>query len=205
MSALVYPGTLPGLTYDNVRTPFFKTGVQTAVSGKESRLAYMVYPLHYFELKYEWLDDRIATSHLKALAGLFMQMQGRADTFLFTDPAFSSVTDYQFGTGNGSTTAFQLFAAWQNSGGPGYPELVQNLNGAPTIKKAGVTQTTPANYTLGATGIVTFTSAPAAAAALTWTGSFYYRCRFDDDQMPLTQFMDKWWTTKTIKLRTIKL
>ena len=28
------------------------------------------------------------------------------------------------------------------------------------------------------TGMVTFVTAPAAAAALTWTGAFYWRCRF---------------------------
>ena len=60
-------------------------------------------------------------------------------------------------------------------------------------------------YTIGATGIVTFVSAPAAAAALTWTGSFYYRCRFDADTMPFKLFMQKLWSTQQMRLKSIKL
>jgi hypothetical protein len=48
------------------------------------------------------------------------------------------------------------------------------------IKKAGVVQTNPANYSISATGLVTFTSRP-GAAALTWTGTYYWRVRFDQD------------------------
>ena len=204
MSSFVYP-TLPGLTFNNVRTPLWNTGIQSAVSGKESAIAYRQYPLYRFELQYELLRDNITASDLKALAGLYNAMQGRFDTFLFTDPAFSAVVTEPFGTGDGVTTAFQLICKWQNTGGPGIAELVQNVNGAPQIFKNGVLQTTPTNYTLGPTGIISFVTAPANALPLTWTGSFYYRCRFDTDELPFTQFMNQWWQTKTVPLQTKKL
>lgn len=177
----------------------WNTGFQQALSGKVSAIAYRQYPLYHFELTYELLRDYQTPSDLRALVGLFNAVQGRGDTFLYSDPEFNSVTAEPFGTGNGATTAFQLIATFQNSGGPGSPDLIQNFNGTPSIFKAGVLQTGGGvNYTLGATGIVTFTSAPASAAALTWTGGFYYRCRFTDDTLTTQQFLQKFWSTNAV-------
>jgi len=205
VSGLLYPANLPGLTWDSERTPIFNTGVQPAVSGKESRIAYQQYPRFYFDLQYELLRDYVVPSDLKALIGLFIDMQGRYDTFLYTDPTFNAVTTFQFGTGDGVTQNFQLIANYQNSGGPGGPELIQNLNGAPSIFKAAVLQTLTTHYTISATGMVSFVTAPAAAAALTWTGSFYYRCRFDADELTAKQFAALFWATKSVRLKSIKL
>lgn len=205
MSGLLYPNNLPGLKWDSERTPVFRTGLQSAVSFKESRIAYALYPVFEFSLQYEFLRDYVTPSDLRALSGLHAAMRGRHDTFLYTDPTYNTVTDEPFGTGDGTTQDFQLLATFQNSGGPGVAELIQNLNGAVTIKKAGVTQTLTTHYTVGATGIIHFVTAPAAAAALTWSGSFYYRCRFDDDRLPTTQFMQKFWSTRAVKLRAVKL
>lgn len=192
MTSFVYP-VLPGITFPYTRAPGWRTGLQEAVSGKESTIGYRQYPKIRWELQYELLRDNVTPSELKALVGLFNACHGRFDSFLYTDPDFSSVTTENFGTGNGTQTAFQLIATYQNSGGPGAPERIQNLNGSPSIFKAGVLQTIVTNYTLGATGIVTFVSPPAGAAALTWTGSFYYRCRFDEDELVPLKFMDRWW------------
>ncbi|HZR02412.1 MAG TPA: DUF2460 domain-containing protein [Burkholderiales bacterium] len=205
MSSFVYPATLPGLTYNNLRTPIWNTGLQEALSGKESRIAYRRYPLYRFELQYEFLRNNVTPNDLKALWGLFNAVQGKYDTFLYTDPHFNSVTNEPFGTGDGSTHDFQLVATYQNAGGPGISEIIQNLNGSPVIKDNGVTKTLTTDYTLGPTGLVHFITAPTSGHALTWTGSFYYRCRFDDDEMPLMQFMSQLWKTQTVVLRTIKL
>lgn len=205
MSNLIYPANLPGLKFDNTRSPVFNTGVQAALSGKESRIAYQQYPLMEFEMQYELLRDYTVPSDLKALTGLFIACQGKYDTFLFSDPAFNTVSAFQFGTGDGVTTAFQITAAYQNTGGPGGVELIQNFNGTPFIFKSGTLQVNPTNYTLGATGIVTFVSAPAAAAPLTWSGAFLYRCRFDDDSFTVTQFLSNFWENKRVKIRQVKL
>lgn len=60
-------------------------------------------------------------------------------------------------------------------------------------------------YTLGATGIITTAIAYAAAAILSWTGSFFYRCRFTDDKMTVSQFVNKFWENKSVTLRQKKL
>lgn len=204
MTNFVYP-VLPGLTYNSVRSVKFNTGKQAALSGKESRIAYQLYPLMRFDLTYELLRDYVAPSDLKALVGLFMACQGQYGTFLYSDPVFNSVTLAQFGVADGVTTAYQITATYQNTGGPGGAEIIQNFNGSPLIYVNGVLQTLGTQYTLGATGVVTFVSVPASAAVLAWSGSFYYRVRFDTDDFDVTQFMNNFWSSKKISLQAIKL
>ena len=129
---------------------------------------------------------------LQTIAGFYESRQGTFDSFLFTDWLDNGVTDMQFGTGDGTTTQFQLTRAF-GAGGFTYAAPVQNVNTLTNIKKAGVTQTLTTHYTISATGLVTFVTAPAAAAALTWSGTFYYRCRFKDDIMDLQNFMYQLW------------
>jgi hypothetical protein len=126
---LVYP-VLPGLVFGNTRSPAYNTGIQAALSGKESRIAYQMYPLLTFTLQYELLRDYITVSDLKALTGLFMACQGKWDTFLFTDPAFNTVVSMPFASPDGVSTSFQTTATYQDAG-PGGPELIQNFNGVP--------------------------------------------------------------------------
>src|SRR5271154_1202862 len=157
MSSLVYP-VLSGLTYNSVRAPEFNNGKHRALSGKETRIAYQAYPMMKWTLIYELLRDYLTPSEYKALNGLFMALSGDYDTCLYTDPEFNSVTLMQFGTGDGTTTTFQVTATMQNTGGPGAPELIQNFNGAPAIYVGGVLQTLTTNYTISGTGLVTFTA-----------------------------------------------
>ena len=136
MSSLVYP-TLPGVTFNSIRAPQWTTGVQTAVSRKQTTIAYQQYPVIKYTLIYEFLRDtpypNVTTSEIKALFGLFMQMQGRYDTFLYTDPEFNSVTLWNYAVGNGSQVLFPVTAIYENVGGPGVAELIQNFNGTPSF------------------------------------------------------------------------
>ena len=132
MGNLVYP-VLPGLTFGNTRSPGYNTGLQAALSGKESRIAYQQYPLMTFELQYELLRDYVTVSDLKALSGLFMACKGKWDTFLFSDPAFNAVAAMQFATTDGVSNSYQITVTYQNAGGPGGAELIQNFNGVPAL------------------------------------------------------------------------
>lgn len=73
--------------------------------------------------------------------------------------------------------------------------------GAPQIFVAGVFQD-PSTYTLGATGVITFGSAPSALAALTWTGNYYWPCNFEDDSITMSKFMQGLYETKSLKFTT---
>lgn len=192
MSSFVFP-VLKGLTYPFTRTPQWRTGVNESLSGKESRIAYRQYPRIMFSLEYSVLREQASTNELKQLVGLFNAVQGSFDTFLYNDPEFNSATLENFGTGNGTTTQFQLVARYQNAGGPGYAERVQNLSSTPSIFDNGVLQTVITHYTIGPTGNITFVTPPITGHALTWTGTFSYRCRFMDDTIEFVKMMSFLW------------
>jgi uncharacterized protein (TIGR02217 family) len=76
--------------------------------------------------------------------------------------------------GDGSSAQFQLARsisglAW---------DIIQNVNGAIIVQVNGVSTSA---YTVSSTGVVTFTTPPASNATLTWSGNYYYACRFSAD------------------------
>ncbi len=205
MSSQVFPTGQLGLEFYQQRTPQWSTRRQESVSGKETTITNRAYPRIVFELSYEFLRDDTAVSDLKILVGFFNSMSGSYDTFLYTDPYFNTVTAQNFGTGDGATKVFQLSAIYKDSTGYGSAEAIQNLNGAPLIYVGGVLKTLTTDYTISGTGVVTFVTAPAVSAAITWTGSFYYRCRFENDEMDLNEMWSKAWSLKKLKFRSVKL
>lgn len=197
MSNEVFP-SLPGLQWNVIKTPVWKTRVQQSTSGKELRAAYMSYPLWRFTLNYEVLRADAAHQELQQLIGLFNRMRGSWDNFLYEDPDDKSVVGQQFGIGDGSTKDFQLVRSLGN-----FAEPVQNLHGTPSIYLNGVLQSS--GYTVSSLGVVSFTVAPGAGVALTWDGSFYYRVRFLKDSVDFDQFMKDLWQAKKIEFQTEKL
>jgi hypothetical protein len=61
-------------------------------------------------------------------------------------------------------------------------EPVFAINAITNLKVAGVAKTNPADYTVSNKGVITFTSPPAVGTSLTWTGTFLWFCRFDQDE-----------------------
>lgn len=198
MSDAVFP-VLPGLKWNIKRASNWKTLKQESVSGKELSVALMTYPNRKYQLAYEVLRAG-AEAELQTLEGFFNARYGSHDTFLYSDPDDNAVTDEPFGTGNGTQTVFYLARARG-----GFTEPVQALNGAPTIKVGGVTKATPADYSISATGAVTFTSAPALDAPLTWTGAYYWRCKFTQDMAEFDQFLQDLWQLQRLEFRTVKV
>lgn len=199
MSNAVYPIGLPGLQPAATVAPRFSTRIQSAVSGRETRAAFMAYPLWDVSLAYEFLRATAAAPELDTLAGFFLQMRGSWDNFLVAVPNDNAVTDMAFGTGNGASAAFQLTRT-RGAGGFGFVEPVQNLNVLGAVKVAGVTKTLGTDYTVSGAGLVTFATPPAAGAALTWSGSYYYRCRFLHDQADFSRFLNDLWELKKVQM-----
>lgn len=202
MSNEIFPA-LPGLTWDRVKTPSFSTSISKAASGREIRVAYMASPMYTFKLVHEFLRDKMTTQNpttpyneFRLLAGFFNARQGSFDSFLFDDNTDNSATAQQFGTGDGTTTSFQL-GRIVGGGTGGLLEPVMNINGTPTIYKAGVATTA---FTLGSTGVVTFSSAPASGVALSWTGGYYFRVRFETDSTDFAALMLDLWENGGINL-----
>lgn len=198
MSSVVFP-TLAGLTWDRVKVPQFSTEIQRSVSGRESRLAYMLYPTWMFKLQFDILRAASAYQELQKIMGLFLEMRGAHDSFLFTDPDDSSVTDQQFGTRDGSTTEFQLLRTF-GAGGYDFSEPIENVNVLTNIKSNGNALTNPTDYTISNTGLVTLAAAGTAGHVLTWTGTYYFRCRFREDMAEFNQFMKNLWNYRKCEL-----
>ncbi|EXI85589.1 MAG: hypothetical protein AW11_03417 [Candidatus Accumulibacter regalis] len=196
MSNEVFPA-LPGLKWGIVKTPEWSTKVQRSANGRELRAAFFSYPIWHFTLSYEVLRGANGFAELQALVGFFNARQGSFDSFLYSDPSDNAVTAQAFGTGNGSTTAFQLKRTYG-----GATEPIFGVNGSPSIYVGGVPQ--GGGYTISSTGLVTFSAAPPAAAALTWTGQFYFRCRFANDQSEFEQFLRDLWQARKVEFVTDK-
>ena len=100
-----------------------------------------------------------------------------------------------YGTGNGTTTTFQLarqINSWTELVYGAYDPIIYN-NGAVVA---------PANYTVN-NGLVTFGTAPANGHALTWTGYHYFLCRFDDDTLSVDGIMGALFSNKGLKFTSI--
>jgi uncharacterized protein (TIGR02217 family) len=195
-----YP-TLLGLHLPIVRVPEWDTDVQVSVSGKRTAFARRAFPRYRWALTYQFLRSDSVNLELQALQAFYATVNGRANLFTFTDPEDNAVTTQAFGTGDGSTTAFQLVRrmAGPIAGGISYVEPVFAPTAGFSVFKAAVLQTLNVDYTVNNTGLITFTAAPAAAAALTWTGSFSYYCRFDADEFEFSKmFATPLWELRQI-------
>jgi hypothetical protein len=49
-----------------------------------------------------------------------------------------------------------------------------------------------------------FSTAPAAGVAIRWTGAYYMRCAFVDDELDLEKFMDGFWSAEGVQFETVK-
>lgn len=202
--ANVFPSNIAGLTWNGTRSMLWRTSYQESVTGKVTTLAYQKFPIVEWTLVYSVLNQAAAQDDLRKIEGLFNSKQGSAGIFLYVDPTFNSVTAEPFGTGDGATKAFQLLARFGNSGGPSLPEIIQSVQPSPAIQVFdNGSLVSSANYTVGASGIVTFNSAPVTGHVLTWTGAFYYQCRFETDDLDPSEFMNQLWELSSIKFRSV--
>ena len=197
----VFP-TLPGLAINVKRSaPIWSTAVQSATSGKEQRAAWWSSPKYTWDLTLNFLRQTgfsLQTSFDEAatLSAFFTSVQGQFGTFWFPDPYNSSVTAQAIGTGTG--------AAGQTSQLVDVNGVSVAPNGAPSLYVNGVLQTLTTNYTVSATGLVTWVTAPGNGLPITWTGSFYYTCRFLLDQLDLERIVALAWKGGSLKLTTVK-
>ncbi len=197
MSTAVYPDNLPGRTWPRRRTPVWKTGITATPSGREWRTRAALSPRYRIALQYSFLRSKAALGEYQSLFGFFNQHSGAFDSFLFRDPDDNAVAGALFGTGDATTTQFALVRALG-----GFVDRITELDGAPLLYADGAPLLS--GWTLGAGGVITFSTAPASGVVLTWSGAYYWRCRFDGDELSFEQFMAAFWKTGEVKLITVK-
>ncbi len=196
MGNSVFP-VLPGLAWSVQKTPTWSTQVQRSVNGRSLRAARFANPIWHFHLTYEFLRAGVQ-AELQSLMGFFNLRQGSFDSFLYSDPYDHTCLLQPFGTGNGVTATWNLL---HTSGG--FTEPVGGVQASPTpqIYVGGVLQSSGYTIDMNA-GTVTFSPAP--TGALTWSGSFYFRCCFVKDSIDFDQFMKDLWTAKKVELESVR-
>lgn len=182
-----------GLAWNTVKQPEFVTKTHRAVSGFERRAAFMAYPLWTFKLSYEFLRDGNFGTDYDSMVGFFLARYGSFDSFLYSDPTDNSITNQPLGLGNGTKKTFQLL---RNIGNNAFTEPVENVN---TIVNVNVDGTPTTDYTVSSTGVITFNTAPANGADITWSGTYYYRCRFVQDVSEFSRMMQDLWELKKLE------
>ena len=209
MSDLLFP-TLRGLTYPIGKTPHWKTLQTQTVSGVKKFVQMYTYPYYELNLKFNYLgDDNSQADDIHTLAGFYNKMGGASVDFLFADPLFenNTVTMQEFGITDGMTTKWQLV---HNYGG--FLEPVFGILEKPTLymredETGNITALIEGtHYSLSSTGMVTaLTNTPSPGYTLYWTGKWYYRCHFANDEAELEQIFYGGWALDELVLESIKV
>jgi len=206
MSTAVFPA-LAGLGWSVTRTELWKTRVQEAISGKETRIADWSYPRHQWALGFDFLRQGSFSGttygEFAALAGFFSLRQGGFDSFLYADADDSAVTGQAIGAGDGATTSFQLVRALG-----GFVEPILAPNAVSHVYLNGVAQSA-GNYAVNAwgaaaPGTLVFTAAPGAGVPISADFTFYFPCRFLVDKLDFEKFMAALYQTKKIAFVSLK-
>jgi uncharacterized protein (TIGR02217 family) len=195
MALPLFPNT-PGITWPVKKMPGFATQIQSSLAGRRTPVRFQLEPRWSYELKIEFLRNFGGRLEFQNLLNVFAQTSGSYGTFLFDDIDDNAVTDQTIGIGDGANKVFALLRTYA-----GFNQRVAATKAAPVIKVAG-SVVSSGQYTISNTGVVTFTTAPGAGQAVTWTGGYYWVCRFDDDQLDLSQFMSNWWEVSSLKFST---
>ena len=187
--------SLPAVTYPIKRSPRWLVLHQEGLGGLVTALSEYNYPLWSYEIDITALRDYGSYTERQALMGLFNQCGGSAGYFTFSDTTDNTATAQSIGTGDGTTTTFQL---------------VRTLGGftEPVFAPATITDVTVGGvatgaYTLGSYGQITFATAPALGASIAWDGAYDWLCRFDDDTLAIQQDMSGFWSVKSLKFSTV--
>lgn len=159
----------------------FQTTIIPLLGNYEDRNQDWPYAFWRFEVE---LKNR-PLSEIVAFETLLVGRRGAARTFLVQHPLYKTLTDDNFGTGDGTTASFQIHQLINDSVNPYYRNwyTISNL----VVKVAGVTKTLTTHYTV-TDGLVTFTglNIPSAAQAITASGDTYARVRFAEDYNPIS-------------------
>jgi hypothetical protein len=176
------------------KTPHFNNIDEATAAGRgRSTIILMPYPTWDFEVDLNMVlgGEAIAGSVLQSFLNTYLACCGGGQFFLFTDPNDNAVTltgstvlNVTAGaaapmgqTGDGTSKIFQLARKIGTA-----PDILQNVT-VTAVQVNGVAKVLVTDYSLSSAGVITFVTAPAASAVITWAGSFQYLCKFTDDTL----------------------
>lgn len=166
------------ISYGSSGGPEYTTDIVTSQSGYEQR-----------NVNWEQARTKFNVAHgvktkvqLDALITFFRARKGRAHGFRFKDWTDYQATNQAIGTGNGVATQFQLVKKYTNGSVTETRIITKPVAGTIQVYKNGVLQVSGVTIDT-TTGVVTFSTAPAAAVAITANFEFDVPVRFDTDRL----------------------
>jgi uncharacterized protein (TIGR02217 family) len=188
--------------------PERRTQIVELASGAEERNASWANSRRRYDVAYgiRRADD------LAAVVAFFEARNGRLHGFRFKDWAdfksclpsqTSGPTDQPIGTGNGSATLFQLTKRYASGAQSWTRAITKPVAGTVTIALNGTPQASGWSVS-SATGLVTFTTAPAAGVAITAGFEFDVPVRFDTDALDVTLDLERLGSITSIPLLEIR-
>ena len=191
MSDVLFPDLRIG--YDLTRKPMFNTKIMTSVNGRELRASYQAVPKYEFSLTLPGLQER--KGELQAIEDFFIARRGAFDSFLFKMP-WDNEYECTF-NGDGTTTSFQLYKDQLPLGNTETFETEDPLMWDENLDTPMWTDLEARmwdmQYGVSKNGVLTLPVPLAAGDSVTVKGTFYYRCRFDDDGQAFTLFSYRLW------------
>ena len=188
--------------------PERRTQIVELASGAEERNASWANSRRRYDVAYgiRRADD------LAAVVAFFEARNGRLHGFRFKDWAdFKSClpsqtpgpNDQPIGTGNGSTTQFQLTNRYTSGAQSWMRAITKPVAGTVTIALNGTPQASGWSVST-TTGLITFTTAPAAGVAITAGFEFDVPVRFDTDALDVTLDLERLGSITPIPLVEIR-
>ncbi len=188
--------------------PERRTQIVELASGDEERNASWANSRRRYDVAYgiRRADD------LAAVVAFFEARNGRLHGFRFKDWAdFKSClpsqtpgpSDQPIGTGNGAATLFQLTKRYTSGAQSWTRAIIKPVAGTVTIALNGATQASGWSVST-ATGLITFTAAPAPGVAITAGFEFDVPVRFDTDALDVTLDIERLGSITSIPLVEIR-
>ena len=188
--------------------PERRTQIVELASGAEERNASWANSRRRYDVAYgiRRADD------LAAVVAFFEARNGRLYGFRFKDWAdfksclpsqTPSPTDQPIGTGNGSTNTFQLTKRYTSGAQSWTRFITKPVAGTATIALNGTPQASGWSVST-TTGLITFTTAPAAGVAVTAGYEFDVPVRFDTDALDVTLDLERLGSITSIPLLEIR-
>ena len=195
------------------------TTLATTKSLREIRVAQQQSPLWDIELLFEELRDQtqnqvpyqpfvlpIVYQEYEELVSTWLSMYGQTGVFAFDCPWDDSRSNQLIGVGDGQTYAFSICRTW-GLGAQATTAPVSLVNTVMAVMVNGIVVPSSRYYvnrnTLYFVDAKGFFYPPAAGLAVTMTFSYYYLCRFIEDEQDFEEFGKNRWTVPSLKFRAV--
>lgn len=165
------------ISYGSNGGPEFSTDIIITQGGFEQRNSNWANA----RAKYNVAHGVKTETQLAELIAFFRARKGRAHGFRFKDWTDYKVTGQVIGTGNGTQTQFQLIKNYTSSNTE-TRTILKPVSGTVKIYVNAVLQTSGVTMNT-ATGMITFSAAPAAATTISADAEFDVPVRFDTDRL----------------------